>query len=187
MNKLIHVIGGGTVAHIRNHLALSAPAYGNTARELAILCDMHPDNKLSVSLHLTKMAGGAGSNSTLETNEDVAALIDNLVGDPRTKIVFFNAALVDFEPKQLLERDDEYGIRGARGGTKIGKYAPRLKTSEVPELLLKARPADKLISRVRRTRKDIFLVGFKTTCGATEDEQYLNLVSLLNMYNCVDA
>ena len=32
--KNIHIIGGGTVNHIRPHLALSAPAYGGTARKL---------------------------------------------------------------------------------------------------------------------------------------------------------
>jgi hypothetical protein len=37
-NKIIHIIGGGTVSHIGSHLALCAPAYGNTAHHLAGLC-----------------------------------------------------------------------------------------------------------------------------------------------------
>lgn len=38
--RKIHIIGGGTVAHVRPHLALSAPAYGATVRDLydAITC-----------------------------------------------------------------------------------------------------------------------------------------------------
>lgn len=34
-NKNVHIFGGGTVAYVANHLALSAPAYGTTA---LILC-----------------------------------------------------------------------------------------------------------------------------------------------------
>ena len=30
----VHVVGGGTIVHVRNRLALSAPAYGSTAREI---------------------------------------------------------------------------------------------------------------------------------------------------------
>ena len=32
--KNIDIIGGGTVSHVRNHLALCAPAYGTTSRQL---------------------------------------------------------------------------------------------------------------------------------------------------------
>lgn len=36
MNKKeIAIVGGGTVSYLRNHLALSAPAYGKTACQLA--------------------------------------------------------------------------------------------------------------------------------------------------------
>lgn len=31
MTKYIHILGGGTVSHIRNHLALSTPAYGTAS------------------------------------------------------------------------------------------------------------------------------------------------------------
>jgi hypothetical protein len=33
-------------------------------------------------------------------------------------------------------------------------------------------PTEKIISKIRDGRKDIFLVGFKTTCGATKQEMY---------------
>jgi hypothetical protein len=32
--KQVHIFGGGTVNFIRNHLAITAPAYGSTARKL---------------------------------------------------------------------------------------------------------------------------------------------------------
>ena len=40
-------------------------------------------------------------------------------------------------------------------------------------------PARKLIGEIRHYRKDIFLVGFKTTAGATEDEQFEQGLHLL--------
>lgn len=36
--KNIHIFGGGTVAHISNHFAVCAPAYGITAETLESLC-----------------------------------------------------------------------------------------------------------------------------------------------------
>jgi hypothetical protein len=32
--KTVEIIGGGTISHIRNHLALAAPAYGTTACQI---------------------------------------------------------------------------------------------------------------------------------------------------------
>ena len=79
MKKNIEIIGGGTVYHVRNHLALTAPAYGKTAKQLYDYCSTYDEYK--VNLHLTKMAGG----STLETNEDVSNLLDGLIANPETK------------------------------------------------------------------------------------------------------
>ena len=33
-NKKLYILGGGTNTYISNHLALSAPAYGTTAKTL---------------------------------------------------------------------------------------------------------------------------------------------------------
>ena len=38
MNKSVIILGGGTFSHISNHLALSAPAFGSTAKQLYSLC-----------------------------------------------------------------------------------------------------------------------------------------------------
>lgn len=173
-NKTVHIIGGGTVSHIRSHLALSAPAYGNTARKLDELCLAHSD-KLDVQLHLTRMAGGSleTDDDLLETNEDVAALLDDLVADYSTKMVFMPVVLLDYSAS----------VVGADGLTESGKYVGRLKSrDEAP--LLQLSPTAKLIQKVRAQRKDIFLVGFKTTAGASEDEQYVSGLHLLKEASC---
>lgn len=45
-------------------------------------------------------------------------------------------------------------------------------------------PAPKVISRIREQRKDIFLVGFKTTAGATEDSQFASALTLCKKSHC---
>ena len=55
-NKKIVILGGGTNTYISNHLALSAPAYGTTAKTLANKFRRHEENKMEVDLYLTKMA-----------------------------------------------------------------------------------------------------------------------------------
>ena len=160
--KVIHIIGGGTVSHVRNHLALAAPAYGTTARQLYEILE---GSMMERRLHLTKMAGGM----KLETNEDIAALLKTLTADPATKIIFMNAALVDFY--------------GAIGFEKSDKHAERLHSREgSADMMLFPKP--KLLKTIREKRKDIFLVAFKTTTGATEDEQYIAGLTLLKEASC---
>lgn len=166
-NKIVHVVGGGTMSHVRTHFSLCAPAFGETARRIAELCRAH-DRTMDVRLHLTRMADPA---SKLVTNRDVRELAKELTADPRTKIVFFNPAIVDFD--------------GIVGDVPSGKYADRLKTSDDggKELTytLTLKPAPKILRLFRKgggepgdpePRKDIFLVGFKATKGASPGEQY---------------
>lgn len=164
MNRTVNIIGGGTVSYVRNHLALCAPAYGTTAGALHYRCVQRFD-KMDTKMFLTRMAGGAPN---LETNEDVARLLNRLVADPATRIIFMSAALCDFE---------------GRIGDEAGKYASRLKTAEGEQTMLLT-PADKLIGRIRKDRKDIFLIGFKTTTNATEDEQYIAGLNLCKRAGC---
>ncbi len=164
----IHVIGGGTFSYVRNHLALCTPAFGETARRIAAICEAQGRETV---LHLTKMAD---SSSKLVTNDDVGALIDRLVADPDARIVFMNAALFDFD--------------GRIGDVPSGKHATRLKSREgAKEIAIT--PADKVIGRLRSVRKDIYAIGFKTTTGATPDEQYRIGLGLLkaNSLNLVLA
>ncbi len=162
--KKVHIIGGGTVSHVRSHFALSAPAYGETARRLDKLCRNF--DKYEVQLHLTKMA--SAGVSPLETNGDIANLVDRIVTEDSTKMIIFNPCLVDYNGT-ILDNSQP---------TISGKYAARLQSrKESP--LIQLSPADKIISRIRQERKDIYVVGFKTTTGATEDEQYLAGLNLL--------
>lgn len=166
----VHIFGGGTFFHVRNHMALCAPAFGKTARYINTFYD-------DAHLHLTKMAD---PNSILDTNEDVEYKLDRLIADPYCKIIYFNVALCDYEGQ----------IWGDPGADSIpsGKYSTRLKTSDGPQMM-HLTPAAKLIGKIRKTRKDIFVVGFKTTCNATPDEQYLAALNMLkaNSINLVLA
>lgn len=191
-NKLAVIIGGGTVFHVRPHLALSAPAYGETANKIYNLIgpnstELHRfQSKLDTRLHLTRMAGGS---KDLETSEDVARLLQTYMDNPLTKIIFMNAAMVDFEGyitepvllQSTLPEDNIY-YRGNDKLLKSGKDQPRLSSNKTYDLRLVSAP--KIIANIRKTRKDIFLVGFKTTAGATPDEQYLAGLKLCKDASC---
>lgn len=181
MSKLVHIIGGGTVAHVRPHFALCAPAYGSTARWLWEAVVSSPEYDYRAELHLTKMADPTGSK--LETNEDIAELVGRIVSNPPSKIVFMSAALCDFEPF-LLQTLDTWEPPGTIFG--IGKEHPRLKTSQFKAagLGVLVKPSDKIIGKIREWRKDIFLVGFKTTSGVTPDEQFMAGLGLLKGASC---
>lgn len=123
-------------------------------------------------LHLTKMAGG-----TYETNDDISKILDKIIEDPQTKIIFFCAAIVDFDGTiQPLPWLDNTNFQP-------GKYGTRLKTSDGPRTITLT-PTEKIIKKIRRTRKDIFLVGFKQTCGLTEDQQYIEGLNLCKKTSC---
>ena len=81
-----------------------------------------------------------------------------------------SAALIDFT-----------GIVGATEqdiNIKQDKHAKRLESRKGAASIY-LHPAPKLLSTIRKTRKDIFLIGFKTTTNATEDEQYIAGLNLL--------
>ncbi len=173
--KKIHILGGGTFSPVANHMALSAPAFGSTARRLAyylsmgfhdILDPTRPVRKAGdigceVVRTLTKMAE---HDSSLITNADVAAHIDRLIADPDTRCIVMNVALCDYDAVVDGKPGDFHG--------------DRFRTSE-GDRTLHITPAEKLIGRIRRERKDIFVVGFKTTTNATSDEQYATALKAL--------
>lgn len=178
--KNIHIFGGGTVEHITNHFSVCASAYGNTARNINKILSEDPrfDN-FNIELELTKMAGG----TSLETNNDISERIDVLRKNLNTKIIFFNCALVDFKPAYLHSYKETRSTMGSGGESlldtepnlileRFGKYESRLETNKIDMLELGLIPTSKIINSIRNGRKDIYLVGFKTTCGATRDEMY---------------
>jgi hypothetical protein len=176
--KNAYIFGGGTVAHIANHFAVTAPAYGNTAAKLyMMMTDDERWDSMNVELRLTKMAGG----DYLETNEDIANEIAKLKADPNTKIIFFNCALVDYTPYRLQTETLEFfdsnenefvNLDESYNAEELGKYKFRLDSSRNKNIDISFTKADKIIPTIRQGRKDIFLVGFKTTCGATKQEMY---------------
>ncbi len=160
VNKKVVILGGGTFNHVRAHLSLAAPAFGETAKQLFTLSkEIFP--QMDVELHLTKMAD---STSSIVTNNDVSNVVDYLVQDNTVKVVFFNVALCDFD--------------GQVGDIESSKYAERLETRNGSTAMVLT-PSEKLIKKIRATRKDIFLVGFKTTCDADEETQYAKGLNLL--------
>lgn len=193
--KKIYVLGGGTVFHLRPHLALSAPAYGKTAINLAKQLELQAQSstmgplvsKYEVHLGLTKMAigntmerrGFQRTHMIGETNADVAAFLEKIVTDPDTKMIFMSVALCDFEGC-VGYQDNEYQFQR----TASGKNEPRLKSRDDNNLYVELKAADKLIGSIRKQRKDIFLVGFKTTASASEDEQYEAGLTLLKKNSC---
>lgn len=180
--KQIWILGGGTVSHIRPHLSLCAPAYGTFARLLKETCSKNVmASNYDIFVGLTDMAKGkeeTNNASTIgigSTNAEVEAFIDtNVIDNPLAKIVFLNVAFCDFDGNVL----DSGG-----NPTPSGKDQPRLKTSD-GDVLLSLYPAAKVIGKIRKLRKDIFLVGFKTTANVSEDEQYKLGLDLLKKNSC---
>lgn len=154
----VEVVGGGTIVHVRNHLALSAPAYGSTAREIA---GIFRRRGYQTNLTLTRMADAA---SEYETNEDMQRLAGEIVSNPARKIVIWNPAICDFD--------------GFIGDVVPHAKAERLKSREGGQVM-QLMPSDKIVSSIRRDRKDLFLVAFKTTTGASQDEMYLAGLKLM--------
>lgn len=163
MPGTIHIFGGGTVQHVRNHFALCAPAYGTFATELhkrlqnkGLIASLRRRFGLvssSVKLHLTKMAD---RHSKMETNEDVAERVKAVLADPDTRAIVFNVALCDYS--------------GQIGDVPSGKYATRLSSRDGQQVVTLT-PADKVLKTIRSLRPDVLIVGFKTTAGDNEEEQ----------------
>jgi hypothetical protein len=188
--KHFYVITGGTVVHVAPHLALSAPAYGTVGRQIytELLRQCRTDNGENIHLMETQMAFSDNAPSSkvlrvyrqagireIETNDDLSKVLDVLCADPDTKGIFLAAAICDFKPEYSIPRRDP--VDGVVR-TAFGKDSPRYETSN-GGITLFLTPADKLVGKIRAKRKDIFLVAFKTTAGATEDVQYAKGLHLL--------
>ena len=107
------------------------------------------------------------------SNEDVQRRIEGILKDPRAAVIYMTAALCDFDGAVV-----EGGIP-----TPSGKDQPRLKSRE-GLVHLELAPAAKILRGIRKERKDIFLVGFKTTSGASEEQQMEAALGLLKETSC---
>lgn len=189
MPKLFYVISGGTFVDVAPHFSLSAPAFGRVGREVAALLPAEfgkTERDVETRLLLTRMAIGgterdqeetdllaAAGIEDLRTNDDLEKFVRHIVSRPETVGIVLATATCDFVPSSVEPRyAGDFG-RGTHS---------RL-SSSVPHTLGLA-PAEKIIRLVRRERKDIFLVGFKTTDGASTDDQYLAGLSLLKKASC---
>lgn len=175
MPKKIHVIGGGTVFHVRPHLSICAQARGTTAKVISNMArSKWPWPEYFVYQHLTAMAE---YNSKLETNKDISILVDDMIADETTKVIFMTAALCDWNGSVWRDWQKE------PTESPSGKGQPRLRTQD-GDAFLKLTPADKVINKIRKQRKDIFLVACKTTAGSSEDGMFHAGLSLLKQNSC---
>lgn len=172
------IIGGGTSTIVDSHLRLVGPGRGCTAISLySMAIDMLAE--MDIHLYLTRQCW-PGNNGThtifsrtkerqynlidLDTNDDMVVLIDKLVHDSNTKVIIMNSGIADFTLNAGQSKAD------------------RLTSTETHNACLV--PYPKIISQIRKHRKDIFLVAFKQTSGATEESQYLAGLNLLKSNSC---
>lgn len=139
MTKVV-IIGGGTFNHISCHLALAAPAFGTTARQLV---NIYKGHGVDVELVLTKMAD---HTSNIVTNNDLLEKLVHIADDPDVKVLVMNAAVCDFEMDNPSEE-------------------ARLSSSEDYPVMLRGAKG-KLVRLFKEMRPDVVVVGFKTTSGA---------------------
>lgn len=170
--KNIYIFGGGTIKKIRPHLSLSANAYGTTAIKLWDLCMQNKILKENYGskntfLWLTKMCKdhAYAFEWKPETYEDLEKIIESLIKDKNTKIIFMSCAIVDFDLNIITQNKQD-----------------RLKSDQ--DYLCKLKPLPKLISKIRKERKDIFLVGFKTTHGKDKVEMFEAGLRLCKTSSC---
>lgn len=142
MTDKVIIIGGGTFNHVAAHLALAAPAFGNTARQLHALFNEYCRGMEPV-LMLTKMAD---HTSNIITNDDLMIELLDKAQDENVKAVVMNAAMCDFE------MDNPSGEN-------------RLSSSQDYKVTLKG-VRGKAITDLRKMRPDLIIAGFKTTADA---------------------
>ncbi|MDB4330457.1 hypothetical protein N9948_01915 [bacterium] len=191
MKQKIYVISGGTVQHVAPHFAVCAPAYGTVGGDLAGIINnyfyTHLDpniaEKYEVFYLKTRMTGRHHSIfeegileqaglKHLETNEDIDKLVDFLISKKDTRCIFMASALCDFKPFFGTDIKDK-----GENIVAFGKSVPRL--SSANNKVIEFEPTKKIIDKIRKERKDIFLVTFKTTAGATKEESYTKALSNL--------
>jgi hypothetical protein len=181
--KKIAILGGGTVFHVRPHLAISAPAYGKTANILESECSERFENGYQTYTFLTKMAGGGQyfrlNDQYMDTNQDVSNMVDSLIADQDIKIIFFTIAMCDFEAyiEEFSDEKDKFENSAS------GQGQPRLSSTKYIHKM-NLYPSEKIINKIRKTRKDIFLVGCKTTTSASVDEMFEAGLKLLKTASC---
>ena len=176
------------MVHIAPHLSICAPAYGKIGDSLSEEITNHIMDKglydeYEISVLPTKMAESivedfscykkypsiyeSAGLKKLETNEDLSKLVDYLIEQPDTRCIIMAVAVCDFKPSFLNVVDGKHIYPAVH---EFGKNQKRLVSRDNIEIHLTA--DDKIVSKIRNKRKDIFLVSFKTTAGVGRDETY---------------
>lgn len=164
--KKIYILGGGTCHYVENQLALSAPAFGETARQLEKsfkkeLKKHNLQNEYQTELVLTKMAN---HKSKIVTIHDLDSFVCSLIEKEDTKAIIFNASLPKYE--------------GQIGDNLSSKYSETRKSHQ-EKIIMELTATQNIIGKIRKVRKDIFVVGFQTTTNYTSNEQYIKGLELL--------
>lgn len=178
MKKKIYIFAGGTLNQVAPHLALAAPAFGTVGIQLQGLLQEHLENEHNENYEViilpTAMALGNVMNQVvweefvkqaesvyqeaglkgiggLRTNQDMMKVVDLLVSRKDTRCIIMSSAVCDFHVSHI----------GNKELPKNGIYPERLDSSYNWSLDLEQ--SEKIIDRIRKERKDIFLVSFKAT------------------------
>ncbi len=176
--KKAYIISGGTFVSVAPHFSLAAPAFGTVGRELEAMFPpafAAADQVYETRLLLTRMALGGTERSKSDdalfrragiddimTNDDLEKMVDHLLACKDTGMIVLAAAVCDFVPTETSEE----------------------RLSSADGFTLGLTPDEKIVRKIRRLRKDIFLVGFKTTTGASADDQYLTGLKLVKQASC---
>ena len=178
--KNIYIITGGTMQPIAPHYSICAPAYGTVGNELEndLKKTLSSYNKIvndyivykvntrmagnNTDPHITYLFEQIGLNH-IETNDDLEKFVDLLIEKENTRSIIMAAAICDFKPEKMTKWDSKFI-------TKFGKEEERLSSKEKHTIFFE--PTDKIINKIRKDRKDIFLVSFKTTSGLDKQDSY---------------
>lgn len=180
--QYVYIFLGGTFNPVAPHLALAAPAFGKVGVDIfELFLERIEENTEGSYSHLTpvllptSMAIGevyerlgerylhASANvfsevglTSMRTNEDVAKVVDFLIQQTSTRCIIMSSALCDFEASKIGNIDIPSGH----------VYYKRLESKHNWTIELSA--TEKIIDRIRKKRKDIFLVSFKATYNEPE-------------------
>ena len=175
----IYIISGGTTMPIAPHFSICSEAYGTIGSQLDDRKDRGDFKDKDVYFIETKMARGRhglplhignrlkalgwDKDREIKTNDDVSDLVDLLVKNRRTRCIVMAAALCDFKPEALLTKNSLV--------EDFGSHMPRLHGQSNIQVSMGS--TEKIINKIRKTRKDIFLVSFKASSNLSDRELYI--------------
>jgi hypothetical protein len=161
--KNVVIYGGGIRIPVFNHFSICAFAGGNTARQLAEMYQSHPDCNMDIHLKISRIGGG---DKSIDTITDLENDIDRVTKDPSTRIVIMSAAVPNYAPSSIYGSEIEFSdhLRMTE------KYINSLGKDNKMSLDLERLP--RVVKNVRKERKDVFLVLFKTVANESRKDAF---------------